>query len=93
LESLVQEARRHILEGAVSDEDKARVMREADSLRVYGAAWLIFVYDDELTPSEVLVDRLAERDATLTSARALLPQPGGAMAAEDVAALRKLLAG
>ena len=60
LETLVQDARNRILLGAVTEEDKARVMREADSAMIYGTEHLRITYTDELTPLESVTDELNE---------------------------------
>lgn len=88
LESLVQEARNRILAGAVSDEDKARVMREADSAKVYGAENLRITYTDELTSVEAMTDLIAERDSRDQKVRELL---SGEVSVETIKALRDLL--
>jgi len=76
LESLVQEARNRILAGAVSDEDKARVMREADSAMVYGAENLRITYTDELTQTEQLQEDLVNATKGLLSLRSLYDENG-----------------
>lgn len=88
LESLVQDARNRILAGAVSDEDKARVMREADSAMVYGAENLRITYTDELTSLESMTDLIAERDSKDKKIRDLL---SGEISTETIKALRDLL--
>ncbi len=85
LEALVDDARRRILAGAVTKEDEARVMREADSIRVYGAAGLIFVYDDELTSVEIMADDLVALRAQLAAAQARIKELEGNDNGSDIA--------
>lgn len=65
LEAWVQDARRRILAGAVTDEDKARAMREADSAEVGGGEAMTITYTDELTALEQAQQDLADATADL----------------------------
>ena len=96
LEAWVQDARRRILAGAVTDEDKARAMREADSAEVGGGEAMTITYTDELTALEQAQQDLADATADLlTLQREAFDENGqlkggDAVPAEIRALLRKI---
>lgn len=98
LESLVQDIRNRIMVGAVSEEDKARVMREADSAQVWGTEHLRVTYTDELTPIEQLQLDLENATKGLFSLRSLYDDKGmlrvdsdGKLSAEVAQKLREVI--
>lgn len=76
LESLVKDIRNRIMVGAVSEEDKARVVREADSAQVWGVEQLRVTYTDELTQTEQLQLDLENATKGLLSLRQFYDDKG-----------------